>query len=93
MRLGAEELEPLTGFGRDADMKRNTVQHQTHVNTLSNNKVTKRHGGTLIHREREWTSGDLPARDLCGESDPPRGGLSGGPKGGPLNLLRWRISG
>ncbi len=31
-------------------------------------------------------------RDHCGESDPPRGGLSGGPKGGPLNLLRWRIS-
>ena len=34
----------------------------------------------------------LPARDHCGESDPLRGGLSGGPKGGPLNLLRWRIS-
>ena len=25
--LGAEALEPLTGFGRDADMKWNTVQH------------------------------------------------------------------
>ena len=25
--LGAEELEPLAGFGRDVDMKRNTVQH------------------------------------------------------------------
>ena len=32
-RLGAEELEPLTGFGRDADMKGNTVQHKTHGNT------------------------------------------------------------
>ena len=30
--LGAKEVEPLTGFGRDADMKRNTVQHQTHGN-------------------------------------------------------------
>ena len=36
----------------------------------------------------QWPS----RRDHCGESDPPRGGLSGGPKGGPLNLLRWRIS-
>ena len=26
--LGAEALEPLTGFGRDADMKWNTVQHK-----------------------------------------------------------------
>ena len=25
--LGAEELEPLAGFRRDAVMKRNTVQH------------------------------------------------------------------
>ena len=31
--LGAEELETLTGFGRDADMKWNTVQHKTHNNT------------------------------------------------------------
>ena len=31
--LGAEELETLTGFGRDADMKRNTVQHKTHNDT------------------------------------------------------------
>ena len=31
--LGAEELETLTGFGRDADMKWNTVQHKTHDNT------------------------------------------------------------
>ena len=27
MPLGAEALEPLTGFGRDADLKRYTVQH------------------------------------------------------------------
>lgn len=26
--LGAGALEPLTGFGRDADMKRNTMQHK-----------------------------------------------------------------
>ena len=31
--LGAEELETLTGFGRDADSKWNTVQHKTHHNT------------------------------------------------------------
>ena len=31
--LGAEELETLKGFGRDADMKWNTVQHKTHYNT------------------------------------------------------------
>ena len=31
--LGAEELETLTGFRRDADMKWNTVQHKTHTNT------------------------------------------------------------
>ena len=31
--LGAEALETLTGFGRDADMKWNTVQHKTHHNT------------------------------------------------------------
>ena len=54
--MRAEELEPLTGFGRDADMKRNTVQHQTHGNTSSNNEVTKLHAETLIHREHEWTS-------------------------------------
>ena len=72
--MGAEELEPLTGFGRDADMKRNTVQHQTHGNTSSNKEVTKLHAETLIHREREWASGGLPARDPCGESDPPEEG-------------------
>ena len=26
--LGAVEMEPLTGFGRDADMKRYTTQHK-----------------------------------------------------------------
>ena len=31
--LGAEELAPLTGFGRDADMKWDTAQHTTHHNT------------------------------------------------------------
>ena len=31
--LGAEELETLTGFRRDADMKWNTVQHKTRHNT------------------------------------------------------------
>ena len=31
--LGAEELETLTGFRRDADMKWNTVQTKTHDNT------------------------------------------------------------
>ena len=31
--LGAEELETLSGFGRDTDMKWNTVQHQMHNNT------------------------------------------------------------
>ena len=31
--LGAEELETLTGFRRDADMTWNTVQHKTHTNT------------------------------------------------------------
>ena len=31
--LGAEALEPLTGLGRDADMKWYTVQHKTHINT------------------------------------------------------------
>ena len=30
---GADELEALTGFGRDTDMKWNTVQHKTHNNT------------------------------------------------------------
>ena len=33
MPLGAEELEPLTGFGRDAHMKWYTVQQKTHNNT------------------------------------------------------------
>ena len=33
MPLGAEELETLTGVGRDADMKWNTVQHKTRNNT------------------------------------------------------------
>ena len=31
--LGAEELETLTGFGRDADTKWNTVQQKIHDNT------------------------------------------------------------
>ena len=31
--LGAEELETLAGFGRDADRNWNTVQHKTHDNT------------------------------------------------------------
>ena len=31
--LGAEELETLTGFGRDADMNWYTVQHKTHIST------------------------------------------------------------
>ena len=31
--LGAEQLESLTGFGRDADMKWYTVQPKTHNNT------------------------------------------------------------
>ena len=35
--LGAEALETLKGFGRDADRKWNTVQHKTHDNTQSNN--------------------------------------------------------
>ena len=29
MPLGAEALEALTGIGRDADMKWNTMQHNT----------------------------------------------------------------
>ena len=31
--MGAVTLETLTGFGRDADMKWNTVHHKTHRNT------------------------------------------------------------
>ena len=31
--VGAEEMEALAGIGRNADMNRNTVQHQTHGNT------------------------------------------------------------
>ena len=31
--LGAEALELLTGFGRDVDVKWNTVQLETHNNT------------------------------------------------------------
>ena len=31
--LDAEELGALTGFGRDADRKRNTVQHKIYDNT------------------------------------------------------------
>lgn len=33
VQLGAEALEPLTGFGREADIKWNTVQQETHNNT------------------------------------------------------------
>ena len=33
MPLGAEELEALTGFGRDADMKWYTAKHETHNDT------------------------------------------------------------
>ena len=37
---------------------------------------------------------DLPSRrDHCGGSDPRRGGVSGGPKGGPLTPPRCRTSG
>ena len=43
---------------------------QIHINTSSHKEVKKLHATTLIHRERDWTSGGLPARDPCGESDP-----------------------
>jgi len=42
--LGAEELEPLTGFGRDADRKRYTAQHkdtQQHIEQQSDYKATR----------------------------------------------------
>ena len=51
----------MTGFGRDADVKWNTVQHKRHTKTYSNNQVTKLHGDTLILHEREKAPGGLPA--------------------------------
>ena len=44
--LGAEELEPLTGFGRDLDTKRNTAQHkdtQQHIEQQPSHNATRRH--------------------------------------------------
>lgn len=41
MPLGTEELETLKGFGRDADMSWNTVQHKTHYNTYNNRAFCK----------------------------------------------------
>lgn len=44
--LGAEALEPLTGFGTDADMKRYTVQHKDthqHIEQQSGHNATRRH--------------------------------------------------
>jgi len=44
--FGAEAPEPLTGFGRDADRKRYTVQHkdtQQHIKQRSGHKATRRH--------------------------------------------------
>ena len=44
--LGAEALEPLTGFGKDADMNRYTVQHkgkQQHIEQQSGYNATWRH--------------------------------------------------
>jgi len=72
--LGAEALEPLTGFGRDADRKRYTAQHkdtQQHMEQQSYYKATR---GTHTHREREKALNGLPARDHCGESDPAKRG-------------------
>ena len=43
---GAEALEPLAGFGRDADMKRYTVQHkdtQQHIEQQSGYNATWRY--------------------------------------------------
>ena len=73
----AEALEPLTGFGREADRKRYTVQHkdtQQHMEQQSAYKATR---GTRIHREREKALHGLPARDHCGESDPQKRGGNG----------------
>ena len=44
--LGAEALEPLTGLGRDADLKRYTVQHtstQRHIEQQSGHNAARRH--------------------------------------------------
>ena len=65
---------------------------QIHSNTSRNKKVTKLHAATLIHRERNWTSGGLPARDLCGESDPEKGEAKGGLTPVPLCPPPWRTS-
>ena len=46
MPLGAEALEPLTGFGRDVDTKRNTVQikdTQQHIEQQSDYNATWRY--------------------------------------------------
>ena len=46
MPLGAEALETLTGFGRDTDMKRYTVQHkdtQQHMKQQAGYNTARRH--------------------------------------------------
>jgi len=44
--LGAEALEPLPGFGKDADVKRYTEQHkdtQRHIEQQPGHNATRRH--------------------------------------------------
>ena len=65
---------------------------KTHNNTWSNNRTTKLHGGTRIHREREKALNGLPARDHCGESDPQKGEAKGVPTPVPLCPPAWRTS-
>ena len=46
MPLGAEETEPLTAIGRDADRKRYTAQHkdtQRHITQHAGYNATQRH--------------------------------------------------
>ena len=65
---------------------------QIHSNTSSNTRDTKLHAATLSYRERDWTSGGLPARDPCGESDPHEGRGGGGFWRAPPPPPRWRTS-
>ena len=93
MPLGAEALEPLPGFGRDADRKRNTVHHkdtQQHMERhLGLQHYMEAHSSTMSAKR---AIDGLPARDHWGGSDP---GTRGKGVRRPVRPcpLSWRISG
>ena len=91
--LGAEALEPFRGLEETRIGSATRCNIPIHSNTSSYKKVTKLHAATLIHRERDWTSGGLPARDHCGESDLPARGARGVPTPVPLCTPPCRTSG